>query len=81
MSELRRLSALMPTTMADGIGYDAAGNCDRLLCEGDRQMIDAGLYPRVGGDAPCPVCGSPYRLHPPVQGALWLTRGCDGLGR
>lgn len=73
------ISALMPTVMADALGYDPEGNCPRLLCDDDRLAMDAGLIFRAGGDAPCIICGSLLRQHPAVQGALWLRRACTGL--
>jgi len=69
----------MTTEMATAMGYDEAGNCAKLLARVDAEALEAGDFRRVAGEARCPRCGSAYRLHPPVQGALWLTRGCDGL--
>lgn len=66
------------TTMQDNFGYDADGNAPHLLAEQDRIALDRGEDRRVSGDALC-VCGTAYRLHPDVQGALWLKRGCEFL--
>lgn len=70
---------MIPATTLEGLGYDLFGNADHLLTERDQDVIDAGLYVRVHGDAECPVCRHAYRHHPVVQGALWLVRGCDRL--
>lgn len=64
--------------MRDAFGYDALGNAEHLLAPLDRERLEEGEYLRVAGEADC-VCGLRYRLHPPVQGALWLRRGCEGL--
>lgn len=68
----------MPEGMARGLGYDADGNNQSLLAERDREEIDRGI-PRAAGTATCGKCGLELRLHPPVQGALWLTRTCEGI--
>lgn len=70
----------MPLTeaMRRAFGYDDFGTSERLLAETDRQAIDAGEYVRVAGESEC-TCGLKHRLHPPVQGALWLIRSCEGL--
>ena len=60
-------------------GYDDYGNQPALRTPEDHRRIEAGEYQRVGGDALCPVCGSPYHLHPAVQGALSLTRACPDV--
>ncbi|TGT90892.1 MULTISPECIES: hypothetical protein [unclassified Mesorhizobium] len=69
----------MHTAVQIGLGYDQWGNAPELLTEADKRNIDRGRYLRVGGDAPCPGCREAYRLHPQVQGALWLRRGCHQL--
>lgn len=69
-----------PPATLYALGYDDMGNCPRLLTESDRRAIDAGAYLRVGGEALCPECGQPYRVHPEVQGALWLRRACAPRG-
>ncbi|GLS29942.1 hypothetical protein SAMN04488498_104353 [Mesorhizobium albiziae] len=61
------------------LGYDEFGNNPDLLTRADKRNLDRGRIARVSGDATCPACGEAYRLHPPVQGALWATRGCFGL--
>ena len=69
-----------PTSMLMEIGYDeSTGNCPELLAEKDRRDIEAGHYLRVSGEAECARCGYKYRMHPRVQGALWLRRACTGL--
>lgn len=73
------MSYRMTDAMQTALGYDSFGTNPTLVCEADRRAMDAGQMIRVSGDAVCKGCGSPYRLHPPVQGALWLIRGCDGL--
>jgi hypothetical protein len=65
------------TRILEALGYDDMGNNPDLLCERDKAAIDRAL--RVSGDATCLGCGELYRLHPRVQGALWLVRACDGL--
>lgn len=69
----------MTDAMQFALGYDAYGNNCDLLCEADRIALDTGNWLRVSGDAVCKICGSVYRIHPPVQGCLSLIRGCDGL--
>lgn len=69
------------TPILEGLGYDSFGNAPHLLNEHDRGVIEEGAYFRASGDMACSVCGQPYRLHPPVQGALWLTRGCERNGQ
>lgn len=61
------------------LGYDEMGNNPDLLTVADKRNIERGRFVRVSGDACCTACGEAYRLHPPVQGALWLTRGCHYL--
>ncbi len=68
----------MMTVIADGLGYDAMGNAPHLLAPVDAARLEQGDFTRVDGEALC-KCGAQYRLHPDVQGALWLTRGCDRL--
>jgi hypothetical protein len=64
--------------LRSNLGYDSLGNAPHLLCPNDKIAIESGDYKRVGGEALC-TCGLPYNLHPPVQGALYLTRSCQGL--
>jgi len=73
------MSYRMTDRMQTALGYDEFGNNPSLLCEQDQITLEHGNYLRVSGDAECGVCGSPYRIHPAVQGCLWLIRGCDGL--
>lgn len=72
----RRGSALMPTAMARGLGYNDAGYNADLIAFGDAREE---FVPRASGDAICSVCHYALRMHPPVQGALFLTRTCTGL--
>lgn len=67
---------MLTDKMRTAFGYDAFGNSDRLLAETDRVAIEAGV-PRAGGMVVCDVCLCTYNNHPPVQGALWLTRTCN----
>ena len=69
----------MPTPMSEALGYDSLGNNPTLVSEADRTTIEAGLYVRLSPDQTCPVCQQHMRSHPAVQGALWLTRACQGL--
>ena len=73
------MRALMPTKMSEALGYDDFGNNIKLRAEVDHLRIERGDIHRVSGESPCPMCDVEYRLHPPVQGALWLHRGCDML--
>lgn len=68
-----------PEPILASLHYDQFGNNPDLLAPGDQRNIDAGRYTRAGGEAECPHCGMTLRLHPRVQGALWLTRTCEGL--
>ena len=68
----------MTMATAEFLGYDEHGNCEALLSEIDRQALEEGQYPRASGEVQC-RCGTIYYDHPRVQGALWLTRTCDGL--
>lgn len=60
------------------LGYDDMGNNPQLLLDTDKQAIENGKFTRVHQDVSC-TCGYAYRLHPQVQGALWLRRACTGL--
>lgn len=62
-----------------GLGYDDFGNSRDLLTIADRRNIDQGRYVRASGEATCPGCNETFNLHPQVQGALWLRRGCFNL--
>lgn len=73
------MSYRMTDAMQTALGYDDLGNNPDLLCDKDRIALDTGNWIRASGDATCKLCGSLYRIHPPVQGCLALIRGCDGL--
>lgn len=60
------------------VQHDHFGNADHLLSEGDRAILDECLWYRAGGDVICEDCQKPYYDHPPVIGALWLQRLCNG---
>lgn len=70
----------MMTAIKAGLGYDDMGNCARLLHPDDKRAIEGddghGGIRRAAGDTPCRVCGEIYYRHPPVQGALYMTRTC-----
>ena len=68
-----------PTEVLESLGYDQFGNNASLLCMSDFESLEEGKYERVSGDSICKKCKLPYMLHPEVQGALWLRRGCNGL--
>ncbi|AXQ68616.1 hypothetical protein HOU00_gp077 [Caulobacter phage CcrPW] len=57
--------------------HDEMGNAAHLLSPGDAERINQGGYRRVAGGCTCD-CGKLYYDHPPVLGALWLTRLCGG---
>lgn len=57
--------------------HDHFGNAPHLLAPEDAAALDAGQVQRTGGDNRCP-CGKLYYDHPPVLGALWATRLCNG---
>lgn len=59
-----------------GLGYDQYGNNEYLLHPDDRAYIERVGVNRVGGETVCPTCGYTFYQHPPVQGALYLTRIC-----
>ena len=69
---------VMTDAMRVAFGYDSYGNADELLAERDREAIERGV-PRASGRVACRVCGVLYQRHPPVQGALWATRTCEGI--
>lgn len=69
----------IPETMRSFLGYDGNGNSVALLAEADRLFIENVGVPRAGGDVVCEKCGFIYYDHPPVQGALYLTRTCQGI--
>lgn len=69
----------MMTRMAEALGYDENGNADRLLAVDDAVKIEHGFWRRGSGETVCERCGMSFNLHPKVQGALWLTRTCEGL--
>jgi hypothetical protein len=68
-----------PEGIRSGLGYDEMGNAAHLLTEVDRYALEKGDFIRADGNARCCVCDYPLNQHPPVQGALWLTRSCWGL--
>ena len=69
---------IMPTSVMNGLGYDSFGNQPKLLHPTHAELIEKGEIHRVGNDAVCEKCKCVYRLHPQVQGALWLNLACDG---
>ena len=66
-----------------GLGYDQFGNNEYLLHPDDKAYIERTGVNRAGGDVVCEHCGYTYYMHPPVQGALYLTRVCsrEPMGR
>lgn len=66
----------MSPQILEHLRYDSFGNNPSLLTENDKLRISKGDYARVCGEALCPECNLPYRMHPEVQGALWLNRAC-----
>lgn len=69
------------------LGYDDYGNNPALLHPDDKRVIEGdavnGRYgqsgvPRAGGDTVC-KCGYIFYHHPPVQGALYFHRTCEGI--
>ncbi len=68
---------MLTDKMREAFGYDSFGNSELLLAELDKQVIDRGIQ-RAAGMTMC-KCGCTYNRHPAVQGALWLTRTCDGI--
>ena len=70
----------MHTRIKEAHGYDEHGNAEHLLAPRDRVALEDGTWNRADGEVLCEICGLPFRLHPHVQGALWLRRTCvDGL--
>lgn len=69
---------MMTTVMQENFGYDPDGNAPHLLAPQDAEALERGDFLRVAGESQC-KCGSLHRHHPPVQGALWLVRSCEGL--
>lgn len=67
----------MTTEMSAAFGYDDLGNAPDLLAEKDRKVLQEGSWTRSSADMICWRCNIAYRLHPRVQGALWLRRTCD----
>lgn len=59
------------------VQHDGNGNADHLLSDDDRVKLDECQWYRAGGDCVC-ECGKVYYDHPPVLGALWLQRLCNG---
>ena len=61
------------------VQHDNLGNAEHLLSESDANRLreDNQDWFRSGGDCVCDTCGKLYYDHPPVIGALWLTRLCD----
>lgn len=58
--------------------HDEWGNAEHLLSPLDAGKLRDNDWRRVSGDCVCGVCGKLYYDHPPVLGALWLNRICDG---
>jgi hypothetical protein len=58
--------------------HDYLGNAPHLMSPVDRVRVfgDRPDWMRAGGGCLC-KCGKEYYDHPPVVGALWLTRLCD----
>lgn len=78
---------MIPIATLYSLGYDDFGNNEALLHPNDKAIIDGeaingryGKYgvPRAGGDSIC-KCGATLYQHPKVQGALYLTRTCEGI--
>lgn len=60
------------------VQHDDLGNAPHLMPEDERaRVFDQGDWKRVGGGVRC-SCNRLYYDHPPVVGAMWLTRLCDG---
>lgn len=59
------------------VQHDSLGNAPELMPADERARVEAGDFKRVGGGVRC-SCDRLYYDHPPVLGALWLTRLCDG---
>lgn len=79
-SKLREVSrARMPFTIRVTLGYDEVGFCEELIAEVDKEVMRKGTWVRAEGRVICEKCGFAYREHPPVQGALFMTRTCTGL--
>lgn len=70
------MSYRMTEQMQFTLGYDEWGNNRSLIAACDKHQLSN--VSRASGDVIC-KCGSPYRLHPGVQGALWATRTCEGI--
>lgn len=58
--------------------HDGNGNAYHLLSEEDREKFDNCEIRRVDGNCVCEVCGKIWHDHPPVIGALWITKACNG---
>jgi hypothetical protein len=69
---------MLTEKMREAFGYDQFGNSHKLLSSYDRLMMRRGV-PRAAGTVLCQQCMVTYNLHPPVQGALWATRTCEGI--
>ena len=70
------LADIAAAATLDALGYDEFGNARHLLTENDAHRLLHGDWNRADGDVLCPDCGQPFRVHPEVQGALWLRRVC-----
>jgi hypothetical protein len=59
--------------------HDDMGNAPHLMSPVDRRRVfgDRPTWNRAGGSCLCTTCGKEFNDHPPVIGALWLTRLCD----
>lgn len=68
----------MTFDMMRSLGYDEYGNNETLLSAVDRECLEKNTWFRASGEVLC-KCGVRYYAHPKVQGALWLTRTCQGI--
>jgi hypothetical protein len=57
--------------------HDHMGNAPELMSARERVKVSEGVFKRASGDCVCEDCGKLYYDHPPVIGALWLTRLCN----
>lgn len=68
----------MTDAMRTAMGYDDFGNAPHLVSVADEILLRD--VSRASGDVVCSHCHVLFRMHPPVQGALWAIRTCkDGL--
>lgn len=61
------------------VQHDHLGNAPELLAPADAARVNADRpdWFRASGACVCEACGKLYYDHPPVLGAIWLTRLCD----